>query len=112
MSGAIATASHPRHPHLRHPSTFGTLGTFGTFGTLGTLRSFELRHPFERGRCDLMLFAPPHSDELCDDGNRDFLRRHRADIEANWRVNLFEPLGRHGPVFDKHVVNPLYLCAA
>src|SRR5438067_73461 len=77
-----------------------------------TLRLLD-RHPFhgELGRVaagDLPMFD---GDELRENADGDFLRRHRADVEADWRVDARKGFRRHR-VGGQRVVDARYLRAA
>src|SRR5262245_50609380 len=59
------------------------------------------RRPLHLGR---MCLAVLHRDQLCENADRDLLRRDGADVEADRRVDPFEQLGRH-PGLGQRVVD-------
>src|SRR5262245_19610269 len=47
-------------------------------------------------------------NELCQDADGDFLRRHRSNVLPDWRVDQAE-LGRRQPLFEERVKDSLHL---
>src|SRR5437773_2431352 len=52
--------------------------------------------------------AAPHGDQLSQNRDRNFLRRHGADVEANRRMYALQALGRHA-LGEQGVVNSFHL---
>ncbi len=58
-----------------------------------------------------MFLAMFHGDQLREDADGNFLRRHGANVETNWRVHFCEQFGRH-VIGHQRVVNPCHFGAA
>src|SRR5689334_5158102 len=66
--------------------------------------------PLQRRSCDVGLLdaATPDRDELGQDADGDFFRRHGPEIETDGRVDAGQTLERH-PFVDERVVDLLDL---
>src|SRR5579872_2370937 len=71
-----------------------------------TLSAGKLRRRPLHG-CGVFL-AMLDGDELGEDADRDFLRRHGADVEADGRVDALQAIGGHAAL-DERVVDARHL---